>query len=258
MSFELELSETLRRPEYSDLTLDTIEFLILELNSLRLCYDIDFTTMAKLVFNKTDDIKYIELHKRLWTNESKTYYKNLTCAETVISNNFGLFYGKKKKQNIQKYNNYYEEYNNHYKEYTELLKRLYEYSKYNLLDKDKKQTLFYLQDSVKSEYKNRKTTWYNFNMFCKNTNRSEHHVKSYILRELMTQGSILEDGTLKIYGKFNNVQLKSVIKNYIKEYVLCSQCKSLHTHLQKFDALFKLVCSKCKSERTVVKLKFVK
>lgn len=98
----------------------------------------------------------------------------------------------------------------------------------------------------------KKTIFASCPKLCEYLKRSDDHVAQYLFAELGTTGNF--DGTrrLIIKGKFQQMQLETVIKRYMGEYVHCQTCKTLDTDLKKGEnRLVFLTCNKCESRRSV-------
>jgi len=99
----------------------------------------------------------------------------------------------------------------------------------------------------------------NFNEIVTAMNRLPDHLLSYMLAELGTSGSTDSQGrvTFKYAGRQAQKHMESVIKQYVKEYVLCKLCKSSDTKLNKDSAtrLFFMVCGSCGASRSVNPIK---
>lgn len=98
----------------------------------------------------------------------------------------------------------------------------------------------------------KKTIFASCPKLCEYLKRSDEHVAQYLFAELGTTGNF--DGTrrLVIKGKFQQMQLETVIKRYMGEYVHCQTCKTLDTDLKKGEnRLVFLTCNKCESRRSV-------
>lgn len=98
----------------------------------------------------------------------------------------------------------------------------------------------------------KKTIFASCPKLCEYLKRSDEHVAQYLFAELGTTGNF--DGTrrLIIKGKFHQMQLETVIKRYMGEYVHCQTCKTLDTDLKKGEnRLVFLTCNKCESRRSV-------
>jgi len=99
----------------------------------------------------------------------------------------------------------------------------------------------------------------NFQEIVTAMNRLPEHLLSYMLAELGTSGSTDAQGrvTFKYAGRQAQKHMESVIKQYVKEYVLCKLCKSSDTKLNKDSAtrLYFMVCGSCGASRSVNPIK---
>ncbi|KAH9529632.1 eukaryotic translation initiation factor 2, variant 2 [Dermatophagoides farinae] len=85
--------------------------------------------------------------------------------------------------------------------------------------------------------------------------RQSKHLQNFLLTELGTSGSVDANNQLIIKGRFQQKQIESVLRRYIKEYVACQTCRSPETILQKETRLFFLQCESCGSRRSVANIK---
>lgn len=103
----------------------------------------------------------------------------------------------------------------------------------------------------------KKVVLVNFPEICSAMNRHPDHVLSFMLAEMGTSGSL--DGTSRVTfkGRFKPKQIESIIRQYVKEYVLCKLCKSSDTKLNKDQAtrLYFMVCNTCSAHRSVNPIK---
>jgi translation initiation factor 2 subunit 2 len=103
----------------------------------------------------------------------------------------------------------------------------------------------------------KKVVLVNFPEICNAMNRHPDHVLSFMLAEMGTSGSL--DGTSRVTfkGRFKPKQIESIIRQYVKEYVLCKLCKSSDTKLNKDQAtrLYFMVCNTCSAHRSVNPIK---
>ena len=108
------------------------------------------------------------------------------------------------------------------------------------------------------KYENRKTTWSNFGKNCSQINRTPTQLQKFIESELAVETSIDAKSNLILRGKYNFNMVASNFKKYIKNYVICSACKSLNTEIVRntSNRLDYLRClnSKCNSCRVVTKI----
>lgn len=101
----------------------------------------------------------------------------------------------------------------------------------------------------------RKTSFVNFTEICAVLKRQPKHCLSFILAELGTSGSVDGNNQLIIKGRFQQKQLESVLRSYIKEYVTCHTCRSPDTSLERQDRLYFLRCNVCQSRCSVASIK---
>ena len=108
------------------------------------------------------------------------------------------------------------------------------------------------------KYENRKTTWSNYGKNCLQINRTPTQLQKFIESELAVETSIDAKTNLILRGKYNFNMVASNFKKYIKNYVICSACKSLNTEIvrntsNRLDYL-KCLNPKCNSCRVVTKI----
>lgn len=101
----------------------------------------------------------------------------------------------------------------------------------------------------------KKSSFCNFAEICKMLHRQPKHVLDFLLTEMGTSGSIDGSNQLIIKGKFQQKQIESVLRRYIKEYVTCHTCRSPDTILQKDTRLYFLQCETCGSRCSVASIK---
>lgn len=90
----------------------------------------------------------------------------------------------------------------------------------------------------------KKTLWVNYQEICKMMRRNPDHVFQFMMAELGTEGSIDGSQRLVIKGKFVPQYIESLLKKYIKEYVICQMCKSFNTTLTR-DSVSRLHFVQC-------------
>jgi translation initiation factor 2 subunit 2 len=96
------------------------------------------------------------------------------------------------------------------------------------------------------------TCWENVKKILQAINRPPDHFIEFLNKQLNTGEWITaskSDGILLI-GKFKVSQIKNVIAEYVKEYVMCNTCKSTDTILERNKELrsYFVSCNKCKSQ----------
>lgn len=101
----------------------------------------------------------------------------------------------------------------------------------------------------------KKSSFSNFVEICKMLHRQPKHLLAFLLAELGTSGSLDGTSQLIIKGRFQQKQIESVLRRYIKEYVTCHTCRSPDTLLQKDTRLYFLQCETCGSRCSVASIK---
>lgn len=96
----------------------------------------------------------------------------------------------------------------------------------------------------------------NFDKICSALRRPADHVMYFMQVEFGTQVSIDEETkTVIIKGKISQRMVEMALSRYAKEYVLCKQCKSSDTVLEKENRLFFISCQHCKARVSVTQVK---
>jgi len=122
------------------------------------------------------------------------------------------------------------------------------YSQLELKNKNKKKPTF-PQPNIIS--KDRKTYFINFSELCESLNRTPEYVKKYLETETNISTSILGDGGLKFDVQIKPQQIKNIITTFIKNLVLCVDCRSCITTLEKDTRILYLCCSSCNSKKSI-------
>lgn len=103
------------------------------------------------------------------------------------------------------------------------------------------------------EKSGKKTIWRNIKEYLKLFNREPDHFIDYINNETNSKVSWLtkstSDGCI-FENKVRSDYLYELMKTYIKEKVVCKNCNTINTNLNKIKELrkYKLCCIECKSE----------
>jgi translation initiation factor 2 subunit 2 len=100
------------------------------------------------------------------------------------------------------------------------------------------------------------TLFLNFDKICLSIQRSNEHLKLFLLNELSTEGSIDKQKRLLMRGRFRPPAIQTLVKDYTKKYVECSQCHKLETRLVKDQTtrLWRLNCDVCSTSYPVNKI----
>ena len=107
---------------------------------------------------------------------------------------------------------------------------------------------------IKVIKKNRISIFSNFGMFVEKLNRSAEHISEYYKSETGIGTSINGAGQLILQGILNETKTESIMRNYIKEFVICKQCKCLDTLLLKENGLTFLKCNQCFAKTSLGKI----
>ncbi|NYT17283.1 MAG: translation initiation factor IF-2 subunit beta [Methanomicrobiales archaeon] len=96
------------------------------------------------------------------------------------------------------------------------------------------------------------TIFENFAEIADIVRRDQDHLMKFLLGELGTAGKI--DGNRAIFnGKFEQSLINGLIKSYVDDYVICSECGKPDTRLVKDDRVLLLRCDACGGHRPVRK-----
>jgi translation initiation factor 2 subunit 2 len=81
-------------------------------------------------------------------------------------------------------------------------------------------------------------------------NRDQTHLQNYISKELSTTISYnIDKDNLYIKGRFSRAEIESIIKKYIKTFIICYSCKSLNTNFCRKNRTMFIKCNKCGCEK---------
>ena len=97
----------------------------------------------------------------------------------------------------------------------------------------------------------------NFGDIADKLRRDPDHLLAYLLRELGTAGSV-EGRRVVFKGKVATAAIADRIRDYVDEYVLCSECNRPDTRIVKEGRILILVCETCGAHRPVHVKKQVK
>ncbi len=133
--------------------------------------------------------------------------------------------------------------------YDQMLDRLYK-----KLPKSKASTKRFEVPEVQGRIQGNRTIITNLQQIAKKLSRKGEHLMKFLLRELATTGEIKGGGTIFI-GKFGSNFLNQKIEKYVKEFILCSQCKRPDTVLIKERGITFKRCEACGAKSSVRTLK---
>ena len=96
-----------------------------------------------------------------------------------------------------------------------------------------------------------RTFFKNWHQVVSALNRDENHLLKFLTKELATSANI--EGQRAVFaGKHFRGTMNELLNRYLKDYVICPECKKPDTNLIKEDRINFLVCEAC-GARTSVK-----
>jgi len=103
---------------------------------------------------------------------------------------------------------------------------------------------------IEGHFEGKKTILTNFLQIASHIRRKPEHFQKFILRELATSGNI-EGNRLILNNKIPSAKINAKIEDYVKEFVLCKECKKPDTELIKEDRLTFIHCLACGAKHSV-------
>lgn len=104
---------------------------------------------------------------------------------------------------------------------------------------------------VRGHIQGNKTVISNFPQIASSINRDVDHLLKFILKELATPGE-MKNQILFIGRKVSAVMINDKIEKYVKEFVLCKECKKPDTKLIKEDKITFVKCQACGAKHPVL------
>ncbi len=99
----------------------------------------------------------------------------------------------------------------------------------------------------------KKTILTNFVQISSHLRRQPEHFQKFLLKELAASGQ-KEGDRLSMNIKIPILRINQKIEEYVKEYVLCKECKKPDTELVKEDRLVFVNCLACGARHAVTKV----
>jgi translation initiation factor 2 subunit 2 len=97
---------------------------------------------------------------------------------------------------------------------------------------------------VRGHIQGNRTIVSNFSQIASSLNREEDHLLKYLLKELATPGEF-KNSVLILGRKVSASMINDKITRYVKEFVICKECKKPDTKLVKEDKITFLKCQAC-------------
>ncbi len=130
-------------------------------------------------------------------------------------------------------------------EYEELLKR----ARKELPEISKEVSRFEIPKAL-GHIQGNKTIISNFHQIADALGRPVEHFLKYILKELATPGD-LKSSALIIGTKVPASRINEKIRQYVKDFIICSECNRPDTKLVKEDKITFIKCSVCGAKQSV-------
>ena len=103
---------------------------------------------------------------------------------------------------------------------------------------------------IEGHFEGRKTLLSNFFQIASYIRRKPEHFQKFMLRELATSGQ-KEGDRFVLNNKIPSAKINQKIEQYVKEFVLCKECKKPDTELIKEDRLTFVRCLACGAKHSV-------
>jgi len=103
---------------------------------------------------------------------------------------------------------------------------------------------------ISGHFTGKKTILTNFFQIASYLRRKPEHFMKFLLKELATSGQI-EGERLVLNNKIPSSKINEKIHSYIKEFVLCKECKKPDTEIKKEDRLMFIHCLACGAKHAV-------
>lgn len=103
---------------------------------------------------------------------------------------------------------------------------------------------------VDSLIQGKKTFFNNITKIANLLNRDVNKLFKYLLRELAAPGEIKNNVAI-IGSKFTSKEIEAKLRNYIKQFVLCSECGKPDTEIIKENNVYFLKCQACGAKHPI-------
>ena len=80
--------------------------------------------------------------------------------------------------------------------------------------------------------------------------RDQNHLLKFLLKEMATSGSIKNNRVI-LQRKISSQKINEKLSDYVKEFVLCSQCGKPDTELKKQDRIPFMHCLACGAKQSI-------
>jgi len=103
---------------------------------------------------------------------------------------------------------------------------------------------------IEGHFEGKKTILTNFFQMVSYIRRNPEHFQKFLLKELATSGQ-KEGDRLVLNNKIPSAKINSKVEDYVKEFVLCKECKKPDTEIIKEDKVTFIHCLACGAKHPV-------
>ncbi|HEA46263.1 MAG TPA: translation initiation factor IF-2 subunit beta [Candidatus Pacearchaeota archaeon] len=103
---------------------------------------------------------------------------------------------------------------------------------------------------IEGHFEGRKTILTNFFQLSSHLRRKPEHFQKFLLRELAASGQ-KEGDRLVLNMKVPSAKINQKVESYVKEFVLCRECKKPDTELIREDRITFVHCLACGAKHSV-------
>ncbi|HLC58006.1 MAG TPA: translation initiation factor IF-2 subunit beta [Candidatus Nanoarchaeia archaeon] len=103
---------------------------------------------------------------------------------------------------------------------------------------------------VQGHVEGNKTIISNFKAICSVLRREPEHLLKYLQRELATPG-LIQDTRLILNRKLSSSSINEKLERYVKDFVLCPECKKPDTQLRKDNKVTTMKCMACGAKQPI-------
>lgn len=103
---------------------------------------------------------------------------------------------------------------------------------------------------VEGHIEGKKTIWTNFSQIASYIRRKPEHFQKFMLRELAAAGQ-REGDRLVLNIKVPSSKINLKVEQYVKEFVLCRECRKPDTEIIKEDRLDFIHCLACGAKHSI-------
>lgn len=104
-----------------------------------------------------------------------------------------------------------------------------------------------------TEYLHTRSYWKNMRDFIEPLNTSEQRLIRFFNDSLQSQVSVNGQGHMVISGRCDGKKIMSMLKRYIKDHLMCRQCKSIDTYTITIGRVTKTKCKNCNALGGIIK-----